>query len=213
MVDRNTPKTMGIMIAVLLAAASLTAVLSTLHGNELANACPKQRNGYDHDSNMTKVGLKPGPGQYASGTIASLQSDENGNPTWLVSGHWKASMTEDKYATEANATKSAKFNAAFDMGMTNGSAQHQLRIYNFTLTNMSMPDMSKNMSTPDNSTMVFDGTATVTMRDGPVQDVPVTITVIQGNVISINVDPSMVNNHFGDTPLYGIVKKAIHIMK
>lgn len=211
MADRKTPKIMGIMTAVLLAAASLTAVLSTFHGNELANAYPKQGNGYGHDSGMMNGGLKPG--QYASGTIASMQNDENGNPTWLVSGHWKASMTEDKYATGANATESAKFNAAFDMVMTNGSAQHQHRIYNFTLTNMSMPDMTKNMSTPDNSTMVFDGTATVTMRDGPVQDVPVTITVMQGNVISISVDPSMVNNHFGDTPLYGIVKKAIHIMK
>jgi hypothetical protein len=26
------------------------------------------------------------PGLYAFGTIASLQNDENGNPTWIVSG-------------------------------------------------------------------------------------------------------------------------------
>jgi hypothetical protein len=26
------------------------------------------------------------PGLYAFGTIASLQNDQNGNPTWIVSG-------------------------------------------------------------------------------------------------------------------------------
>jgi hypothetical protein len=210
MTNQKTPKLMGIMTAVLLAAASLTAVLTTSYGNELANAYPKQGNGYRHDSGMGG-GLKPG--QYASGTIASMQNDENGNPTWIVSGQWKASMAEDKYANGANATESARFSAAFDMVMTNGSAQHQHKIYNFTLTNMSMPDMSKNMSTPANNTMVLDGTATVTMRGGPVHDVPVTVTVMEDNVISISPDPNAVNNHFGDTPLYGIVKKAIHIMK
>lgn len=33
------------------------------------------------------------PGNYAAGTQASLQNDESGNPTWIVSGHWKASLT------------------------------------------------------------------------------------------------------------------------
>lgn len=210
MTNHKTPKVMGIMTAVLLAAASLTVVLTNSHGNELANAYPKQGSGYRHDSIMGD-GLKPG--QYASGTIASMQNDENGNPTWLVSGHWKSSMSEDKYANGANATHSAKFSAAFDMVMTNGSAQHQHKIYNFTLTNMSMPDMSKNMSATDNNTMVLDGTATVTMRGGPVHDVPITIAVMQGNVISISPDPSAVNNHYGDTPIYGTVNKAIWIMK
>ena len=31
---------------------------------------------------------------------------------------------------------------------------------------------------PDNSTMVYNGTTTVTMRDGPVYDVPVSAKVI-----------------------------------
>ncbi|MGA7369220.1 MAG: hypothetical protein WBX01_08830 [Nitrososphaeraceae archaeon] len=202
MAIHDIPKGLGIMTGILLLAGSLTAVMSTSEGNGLANAYPKDGQGYRHDFGMMKGMLKPG--EYASGTIASMQNDENGNPTWLVSGNWEASMTDGKYATGDNATESAKFIAAFDMAMTNGSAQHQHKIYNFTLANMSMPD---------NSTMVIDGTVTVTMRDGPVQNVPVTVTVMEGNVISISMDPNMVNSHFGDTPIYGIVKKAISIMK
>jgi hypothetical protein len=38
---------------------------------------------------------------------------------------------------------------------------HDHRIYNFILTDMSMPN---------NSTTVFNGTATITMRQGPVPD-------------------------------------------
>lgn len=35
------------------------------------------------------------PGLYAFGTIASLQNDENGNPTWIVSGLWEGSVSMD----------------------------------------------------------------------------------------------------------------------
>jgi len=38
------------------------------------------------------MGMKQ-PGQYAAGTIASLQNDKNGKPAWIVSGFWKASLT------------------------------------------------------------------------------------------------------------------------
>jgi hypothetical protein len=199
MAIREISKGLGIMTAALLVVGSLTAVISTLEGTGLANAYPKGGERYGHHFGTLK------PGEYASGTLSSMQNDENGNRSWVVSGQWKASMTDGKsMMMEPNATKSAKFNGDFNMVMTNGSAEHQHRIYNFTLANMSMPD---------NNTMVFDGTVTVTMRGGPVNDVPATITVMQGNIISISLEPSMVNNHFGDTPIYGIVKKYISVMK
>jgi hypothetical protein len=166
-----------------------------------------------HQTTQPKAASKPG--HYASGTVASIQNDETGNPTWLVSGQWKgfiSSMTEDTVATGANASKSAKFNAVFDMVMKNGSAHHQHKIYNFTITNMSMPGVSTNMSMLGNSAVQIDGMITVTMRDGPVHDVPVTIT-LQGDVISVSLDPNMTNNHFGDTPIYGVIDKLVHIIK
>jgi hypothetical protein len=100
--------------------------------------------------------------------------------------------------------KVAKFGALIDMVRTNGSALHQHEIDNFTLTGMSMPD---------NTTTIYNGTVTIAMREGPVHDVPISATVMDGNVISLRLDPSRIENHFGDTPIYGIVTTAAHIMK
>jgi hypothetical protein len=53
------------------------------------------------------------PGLYAFGTIACLQNDENGDPTWIVSGLWEGSLSMDnktqggagnQTSTTANAT-------------------------------------------------------------------------------------------------------------
>jgi hypothetical protein len=50
------------------------------------------------------------------------------------------------------------------MVMLNGSALHKHQISNFTLTGMSMPN---------EKTVVINGTATITMKEGPVNDVQV----------------------------------------
>jgi hypothetical protein len=216
------PIVLGIA-ATMFAAGTLVIVLSTMGVNDAVTAYPRQQ-GYHHYGGMA---LKPG--HYAAGTIASLQNDENGNPTWIVSGHWKASLTNvtkvgpyggggnqtanqtstsaaaaNNTAAEDNRQPTATFKGMFDMVMTNGSAMHKHQIYNFTLSNMSMPD---------NTTMVYNGTATITMKDGPVPNVPISGTVMEGNVHIIRIDPSKVNNHFGDTPIYGTVVKAFEVKK
>jgi hypothetical protein len=43
------------------------------------------------------------------------------------------------------------------------------------------------------------------MREGPVQDVQTTIEIAQDKVIAISPDPAALENHFGDTPIYGVV--------
>jgi hypothetical protein len=166
-----------------------------------AIAYPQQKQGYSHDGMMMK------PGSYAFGTIASLQNDENGNPTWIVSGLYKASLsmnnkTQDGASTGSlpNATVDPKFN----MVMTNGSAKHDHEIYDFTLTDMSMPN---------NSTTVFNGTATITMRQGPVSDVPMSIKAMENNAVSIWIDPTKIQNHFGNTPIFGTIEKLLEVAK
>src|ERR687898_707289 len=151
-----------------------------------AVAYPQQKQGSSHDDKMMMK-----PGSYAFGTIASLQNDENGNPTWIVSGLYKASLsmnnkTQDGAATGSlpNATVDSKFN----MVMTNGSAKHDHEIYDFTLTDMSMPN---------NSTTVFNGTATITMRQGPVPNVPLSIKAMDNNAVSIWIVPTKIQNHYG----------------
>src|SRR5919107_4909511 len=71
-----------------------------------AIAYPQQKQGYSHNKMMME------PGLYAFGTIASLQNDENGNPTWIVSGIWKGSLsmgneTQSVGGNQTNATSAA----------------------------------------------------------------------------------------------------------
>jgi hypothetical protein len=60
---------------------------------------------------------------------------------------------------------------------------------------------------------IYNGTATVTMRQGPVTNVPISIESLESNVISIWVDPAMINNHFGDTPIFGTIEKLLEVEK
>jgi hypothetical protein len=178
-----------------------------------AMAYPQQKQGYSHHDKMMQ------PGLYAFGTIASLQNDENGNPTWIVSGLWKGSLSMNnktqggegnQTSTTANATvttgslPNATFHSKFNMVMTNGSAMHDHKIYDFKLTDMSMPN---------NSTTVYNGTATITMRQGPVPGVPVSIKTMDNNAVSMWVDPTKVNNHFGNTPIFGTIVKLLKVEK
>ena len=47
------------------------------------------------------------------------------------------------------------------------------------------------------------------MKDGPVSNVPTTVTDMGNNVVSIYLDPTAVSNHFGDTPIYGTITKSV----
>jgi hypothetical protein len=150
-------------------------------------------------------------GQYAAGTIASLQNDKDGKPAWILSGLWKGSLTNmTSTMSSANNTTSkqnlptATFNALFNMVMLNGSALHKHQMSNFTLTGMSMPN---------EKTVVYNGTATITMKEGPVNDVPLSAKTLNDNVISIWVDPAKTMNHFGNTPIYGTITQDVLVRK
>ena len=88
--------------------------------------------------------------------------------------------------------------------MLNGSALYKHQISNFTLTSMSMPDKKTNVS---------NGTATITMKEGPVNDVPLSIRTFDDNIISIWLDPAKTMNHFGNMPIYGTVTQAVLVRK
>jgi hypothetical protein len=147
------------------------------------------------------------PGLYARGTIASLQNDKDGKPAWLVSGIWRGSLTNMTSNTMSSLLKNlptATFNAVFNMVMLNGSALHKHQISNFILIGMSMPN---------EKTVVYNGTATITMKEGPVNDVPLSIRTLNDNVISIWVDPAKTMNHFGNTPIYGTITQEVLVRK
>jgi hypothetical protein len=189
------------LLSILIILSSTILVSGAIQNTSMAFQYSQQKEGYSYHDKMMK------PGSYAFGTIASLQNDKNGNPTWIVSGLYKGSVSVHN-ETEQGATKSSlpntTLNAKFSMVMTNGSAMHEHSIYDFKLTNMSMPN---------NSTTVYNGTATVTMRQGPVSGVPMSIKAMDNNAISVWIDPTKIQNHFGNTPIFGTIEKLIEVAK
>jgi hypothetical protein len=66
---------------------------------------------------------------------------------------------------------------------------------------------------PDKTTTVYNGTATITMRQGPVPNVQVSIKSMESSVLSIWVDPTKINNHFGNTQIFGTIEKLVTVNK
>lgn len=51
------------------------------------------------------------------------------------------------------------------------------------------------------------------MKDGPVNDVPISITILNNNLISIWTDQVKISDHFGKTSIYGEIMQDIVINK
>lgn len=145
-------------------------------------------------------------GNFSFGPIASIQNNESGQPAWVVLGFWRSNLlsfnetttttnTENSEGNASSLAAAAIFNANLRMIMLNGSGAHTHVITNFILSNV---------SSNENGTTTYTGNSTVSMPEAPIVDVPTTIKV-SGEVISIFPDPSKVNQHFGNTPIYGAV--------
>lgn len=135
------------------------------------------------------------------GMISSINND--GEADWIISGHWMMDMASQNDTATSNATTGmvsniAGFNAILHMVMLDGSAMHNHEISNFTQTGDTTFDSSTNTTT-------ITGTATITMREGPVPNVPTAIQIAQDQVIAISPEASALENHFGTEPIYGIV--------
>ncbi|MDF0681211.1 MAG: hypothetical protein P0116_09625 [Candidatus Nitrosocosmicus sp.] len=121
---------------------------------------------------------------------AITSTSNNGNttdPAWVLGGVYRF--------TEFNSSSPA-FNASFYMTKIDGTAEHIHSIYDLKLSNSPVVDSSSN------STML-NGTTTVTLKDGPVSNVPTQIELLDESAIAITVDGNSTNNHFGTTPIYG----------
>jgi hypothetical protein len=141
------------------------------------------------------LSMSTGSANLPKGTVASIQSGETRPaPTWILSGHWATNMV-NKTKEDFNQTNPAKFDAWFSMVLLNGSARHKHNILNFSLTDVK----------DENKTVSYSGLSTVSLRAGPAKDVPTEIKIYNDNVISIWFNPEKVNNHFGQSPIYGIV--------
>ena len=133
----------------------------------------------------------------AAGTIANTQDNESGKPTWILSGVWR--LIIPPFEVTSHQPTSAIFRAHFEMIKTNGKEMHSHSIYSFKLTHTSI----------NNLATVFSGIATVTMKDGPHIGVPISISILNQRAMSMWIDPTKTNNHFGNAPIYGTIRLII----
>jgi len=149
-------------------------------------------------------------GNYTFGIISSIQNNEDGNPFWITSGHWKTNFLDvanqllatgqANVSQQQNETSASVFNTSIRMITLNGTGEHTHTLTNFAL---------RNISQQNDMTTVFEGTSTASLREGPVTDISTIITITNGKVISIWLDPTKINNHYGNTPVYGTVTNEI----
>jgi hypothetical protein len=132
--------------------------------------------------------------RWTSGPIASILNNKEGKPGWILSGGWVTNII-NKTKDSFNQTNPAKFDSSINMVMLNGSAMYKHRISKFSLSDI----------TNQNNMNTYRGTVAITMKDGPVKDVPVEIKVMNNHAIAISLDAARTNNHFGDTPIYGTI--------
>jgi hypothetical protein len=120
-----------------------------------------------------------------TGTITSVQNDPAG--TWKLSGTWNFNNLNSNSPT---------FTSTFSMAKMDGSAVHKHTINDFKLSGN---------PTKTSTGTTYNGTATVSMKEGPVSNVPISITLSDNGNISIMIDPKTTDNHFGNTPIEGKV--------
>ena len=132
-------------------------------------------------------------GDYLFGRTIGIVDDENAKPLWIISGIWKTNLSNQTQDTINN--NFTVFDTSFEMIKTDGTSKHTHTITNFDLVDT----LNQN-----NNQTVFNGTGTISMPQGPVTEVPISIQVMNNTLGIINIDSNKIDNHFGNDPLYGI---------
>jgi hypothetical protein len=139
-----------------------------------------------------------------SGAISGIQLDEMAAPAWITSGHWELQSDAPLFragngtgATNAIAEPTVTdFQATIYMVMVaDGTGLHKHEISDFQQTGV--------LYDTGNVTIV-NGTMTITMPDGPHENVFGYIN-LQNDKISVWANQTQVEEHFGPTPIYGII--------
>ena len=142
-----------------------------------------------------------------AGIIASLQlATDRLAPEWVTAGYWELESDMPLFGpgTEGTQPTVSSFNGIVEMTRyDDGTALHTHSLSDFQQSGIQF--------TGENTTSI-NGTMTVTLEEGPVENVPVFIT-LQNNLISITTDPEATYEHFGPTPISGIILAPEHLQQ
>jgi hypothetical protein len=141
----------------------------------------------------------------AAGNIASLQNDASGRQAWLVSGTWQLLVFKPRLEENKIKPPTVTFDSIFDMVRLNGAAKHE---HTMSVSDFNLTSVNNFINNTDHVlTSTFNGTSKITMEGISQNNVPTSIKMMDKGTISLWVDPSKINNHFGNTPIYGIISK------
>jgi hypothetical protein len=145
-----------------------------------------------------------------TGGNATVTTTPNGNTT-ITTGNGTATTVTGNNTTvkgqvnstntsttsgSGNQMKTLTFVAKIEMVRPNGTAYHEHEVSDLKVTKIGNDEFGN---------PTINGTVTVTMQKGPVQDVPVTIKIINKAVFAMTLGPDKIDNHFGTDPILGTV--------
>lgn len=137
------------------------------------------------------------------GSLVGITANETGKVDWVMSGTWKSILTNNTVNNineniTQNNQPSREFKAAIEMIKLDGNGRHTHALTDFVVLNTT--------STDNGIYTNYNGTSTISLRDGPAVDVPTTIQKSNNDSVFImTINPESVDYHFGKSPLiYGI---------
>ena len=128
-----------------------------------------------------------------NGEIGSIQGAQEQLFAWSTAGDWLMQLDGPLIGRAEPQVQS--FNATIHMVRLDGNVLHEHEVSNFT---------QHSVSHTGDAITTFNGTFSVSMREGIVNDVPGYIQ-FTGDLVSIWLDPTALENHFGPTPIQGMV--------
>lgn len=200
--------TKGVLLAAVVFSIAATGVFasSAIHGEQYPSLAAAQELGVTStETDTTNATTTIAGGNKVAGIIASLQlAPDRLAPEWVTAGYWELESDMPLLGAGTNETEPTVTNFSAIVEMTqlaNGTFLHQHTISDFRPSAILRADA--------NSTTI-NGTATVVTEEGPTENVPIYIT-LQNNLISIAIDPVATENHFGPTPITGIILTPEHL--
>ncbi|MDQ5863728.1 MAG: hypothetical protein M3263_02485 [Thermoproteota archaeon] len=164
----------------------------------------------DTDSTTTNTTATATTNNFTEGTtagmIGSLQLASNRPaPEWVTIGYWEMESDMSLFGgtTETEPTVT-DFYAIVEMTrLDDGTFRHDHRFSDFRQSDI--------LFTAQNTTSI-NGTMTVITEDAHIENVSTYIT-LQNNLISIFIDPEATHNHFGPTPITGVIMASEHLQE
>jgi hypothetical protein len=200
--------TKGLLLAAVVFSIAATGVFASsgIHGEQYPSLAAAQELGVTGtETDTTNATTTTAGGNKVAGILASLQlAPDRLAPEWVTAGYWELESDMPLLGAGTNETEPTVTNFSAIVEMTqlaDGTFLHQHTISDFRPSAILRADA--------NSTTI-NGTATVVTEEGPTENVPIYIT-LQNDLISIAVDPVATENHFGPTPITGIILTPEHL--